>query len=256
MQQQMTKEVRDQIIEEDFGFLKEITIHEVDGKLMMGDSKLPFNVGHIFYEKEFIRDWLMAFALGNNHGVNYFNADAWLSFTDKGAMYVMVVDDDHKPLLVIPPMISSNMTPKDYAILRAASYQMQSVAADTFRKNDPNANLTLANHLKKHFDSIKRVTLTEMVNAEFYAKHGIIPEVEQQVYYIKDNINNGKAPIADITKSRDILYRNYRDEPVTEEEQAFINQLAKGEFTFKNPPQKKKVVEKVAAEKPVDPFEC
>lgn len=254
--QQMSKDVRDQIIKEDFRFLEEITIHEVGGKLMLGDGELPFNVAHVFYEKEFVRKWLMAFALGNNYGVNYFNADAWFALTENGMKHAMVVDENHKPLLVIPPIITTNLSPRDYAILRAASTQMQAVAADTLRKNDPNANLSLANQLQNYFSTLKRLTLTDMVNAEFYTKHGIIPEVEQQIYYIKDNINNGQAPLEDITKSRDILYRNYRDEPITQEEQEFIDRLAKGEFTFKNPPVKKTVQEKVAAEKPFDPFEC
>ncbi|MGB3945556.1 MAG: hypothetical protein WBK76_01835, partial [Candidatus Saccharimonadales bacterium] len=70
MQQGMTKEMRDNIIQEDFGFLNEIVVHNVDGKLLMGDSSIPYNVGYIFYEKDFIRDWLMSFALGNNYGKN------------------------------------------------------------------------------------------------------------------------------------------------------------------------------------------
>jgi len=266
---QMTKQDREEILKEDFAFLENVKVQNIDGKLMMGDGDLPFNVETVLYEKDFVREWLMAFALGNDHGLNYFGAkvNKWMSISGNGTRAVMVVDEDHKPVLLIPPMITTNLTQREYQMLEQASRMIHSHSADTMKKNDPNANLGLAKALTKALDSKKRTTLTEMIAPEFYAKFGVIPEVEKQVVYIKDTLNNNKRPIEEINAIRPILYANYRKEPITAEQVAQVNRLMTGNMEFQFNEESIKGVNMAAAAsgkgnvvsqrpRPTDPLEC
>jgi hypothetical protein len=254
----MSAEMRKDVIMEDFRFLDDIKIHNQDGKLMLGDDKMPFNISQIFYEKEFVEKWLMGFALGNQYGINYFRADEWFAFSGNGTRAVMVVDDNHKPLLVIAPMIQHKLSQREFKILRAASMYIQQSNADTMRANDPNANLGVAKKLAEVLKDTKRITLPDMITPEFYEKHGIIPEVEQQVYYIKDKINEGRAKIDDITKVRHMLYANHKGQALTKEEREFLDVLSKGMFVFNEKTAEAAKTEAVAEvrEQPSNPMEC
>jgi hypothetical protein len=263
--QHLSKEERAEIIKEDFRFLDEVQIQKVNGKPMMSDGTMPHNVSHVIYEKEFVEKWLMGFALGNYRGINYFKADEWFSLSANGTRAVMVVDDDHKPLLVIAPMITHNLSPREFQLLQQASRYIHSNSVDTIKANDPNANLGIARKIKETLAEKKRITLTEMVIPEFYEKHGIIPEVEQQVYYIKDNLLQGAAPIDDINRLRHVLYANYRKENISQEEFELVERLTRNTpLVFQFNPEclnavKVNATKGVAAETretPVDPLEC
>lgn len=259
---QMTKQDRDDILQEDFAFLQSVKVQDVNGKLMMSDGEVPFNVETVIYEKDFVRDWLMPFAIGNDLGKNYFKVNEWFQISGNGTRAVMVVDDDHKPVLIIAPMIAHNLTEREYQIMSQASRMMHSHSADTMKKNDPNANLGLARALTKALDQKKRVTLTEMIAPEFYAKHGVIPEVEKQIYYIKDNLNDNRRDIKEINAIRPALYANHRKEPVTQEQVDQVQELmtSNKEFVFNE--ESIKGIKKGAAARseerdvPVDPLEC
>jgi hypothetical protein len=265
MVKHLSREERQEIIKEDFRFLDEVKVQNINGKLMMGDGQMPHNVSHILYEKEFVEKWLMQFALGNEHGINYFKADDWFVFSANGTRAVMVVDDNHEPLLVIAPMIQHNLTAKEFELLKQASRFIHSNSVDTMKSKDPNANLGIARAVSETLKQRKRVTLTEMIIPEFYTKHGIIPEVEQQVYYIKDVLLRNAAPIDDINKLRYALYANYRKEPVTQEQFDLVERLTKTSpmaFTFNPESIAKLKVEGNPAAKaeerstPTDPLEC
>lgn len=252
----MNKEQRQAIIAEDFGWLKEIQILKIDGKLMLGgDDNMPFNVAAVLRESDFVKDWLMGFALGKDHGVNYFNAPKWHEISNRGTQSVLVVDDNDQPVLLVKPLIAHNMTPHDFEMMRAVSRHIQQVQADTTRSQDPNASMGVASMVKKHIQA-KRLTITELVSPEFYAKYGIIPVVEQKIYYIKDIIRQNKAPIEDINKSRDILYRDHRKEPVTVEEYKFIEELSLGNFIIEGKVETAPTTAVAEREAPSNPLEC
>ena len=251
----MNKDTRAAIIDADLGFLNDITVHEIDGKMMMGNADMPFNVAVIFKEAEFVEKWLMGFALGNDLGINYFNSIAWHALTNKGTQAALVVDKDNKPSLLVQPMISHSLTPHDFELLRLTSQHIQQVQSDVQRANDPNATMGAAQMLKERIQA-KRTSITDLVNPEFYAKYGIIPAVEQKIYYIKDIIRKGEAPIEDITKSRDMLYRDHRGEHVTDEEYQFLYTLSKGNFIIEGKVGKTAIAAAADKEEPENPLEC
>lgn len=233
--QHMSRELRKDMIMEDFRFLEEIKVHEINGKLMMGDGEIPYNIGHVFYEKEFVTKWLMQFALGNYFGVNYFNVEQWCALTNNGTRAVLVCNDDHEPVLLIQPLIAHNLTPEDFRLLRAASWHMHHKSADTQFGNDPNLNMKIATQINERLSATKRTTYTDMILPEYFEKHGVIPEVEQKIYYIKDVVRGPKDPVKmdDVNeKLRPIMYKHHKGEKVTKEERAFVTEMVKGKISI------------------------
>jgi hypothetical protein len=251
----MKKEERQAIITEDFKFLDDITIHTVDGKLMLGNNNLPFNVATVLRESDFVKNWMMPFALGNDLGTNYFNIPKWLTISNRGTQAVMVVNDDDEPVLLVRPLISHNLTPRDFDLLRNVSRHIQQIQADTQRSKDPNASMGAATAVKEHLEA-KRLTITDLVSPEFFERHGIIPEVEKKVYYIKDEINQNTADIKDINRSRDILYRDHKRQKVTPEEYRFLETLSKGQFIIEDKVSQQALDQTSDVEPPSNPLEC
>lgn len=253
----MDKTVRDQIIEEDFGFLKDIEIHEVDGKPMLGDGNIPFNVQSVIYEKDFVREWLMAFAVGNEIGVNYFNLQKWFSISLNGTKAVMVVDENRQPLFVVPPLISHNLTPREMDFFRTASEMMYANSNNVQISKDPQANLRISNQVVEKIKDVKRRTFTDLITPAFYEKYSIVPLVEQQIYYIKDRINDGKTPIEEINALRLALYKNHKGEKLTSEEKELVARLSKNSFELNEPSDtKENENNKQAQGTGNNPFEC
>lgn len=230
--QPVSASYKQRIIEESFGWLKDYTVSEIDGKKMMtlkGET-IPFNVADTITEDVFIRDWLMGFALGNHHGKNYFPMTEWLELSADGLQSVMVVDAEGKPVLIIPPLVSNNLGPEQYRMFRHIEAAIKQISADTMRSTDPMASAGLVEGAENSLAKVKPRTVTDLISDWYYASKGIIPEVEQQVYYIRDNINSGQVTADDLSAARPILYKAYRNEPVTEQEKELINKLVKGQF--------------------------
>lgn len=232
--------VREMMIEHDLGWLQHLAVHEVDGKLMLGeeDSELPFNVSHVMHEQEFVSKWLMGFALGNSFGVPYFPMQKWFDFTFNGTRSVMVVRRDEEtgklsPSLLVPPLITTSLTEEDRELLRKAALIINVNAKDAMKAKDLSANMEVALALanEKHGLKAKPLTLTDLINPAFYERFGIIPEVEQKVYYIRDVIRKGqKTEVEDLNKARVILYRDHKKEPVSRSDYQFLFDLSMGEF--------------------------
>lgn len=229
----MNKAHREALINEDFGWLKDLAVHEHDGKMMLGDEYSAYNISAVIREKDFIKNWFMSFAIANTfrapEGKSYFDLGGWGKLSNRGTRSVMVVDETNTPVFVIAPLVSHNMSEDDFKILRRVAQEIDQIQADNMRKNDPNASMGIAQWAAEGIKAKPR-KLQDLIPDWFYQKHGIIPKVEQSIYYIKDVLREGKAPIEDINRSRDILYRNHRKEPVSREEYEFIHQLSKGEF--------------------------
>lgn len=236
----MNKELRDKIIEADLGWLKTMTVHEVDGKLMLGGEtgELPFNVSYVMKEEEFIRKWLVSFAVGSVGGKIYLNRAEWYKLTYNGTRAVMVVKQNQEtgkftPVLLVPPLISHNLTEEDFMKLRMASVMIYNNHHDTMKTNNINASLEIAQKLTDEQIGLqaKPTTLTDLINPEYYAKHHIVPVVEQTLIWIRDVIRAGRETNpADIDRARSILYRDHKGEKVTKEEYQFIGELSLGDF--------------------------
>lgn len=244
------------LMEPELEFLKDLRVHTINGKPVLGNEELPFNVNKIFYEKDFVDTWLIQFALGNAHGINYFNHQAWFKETNMGTLSVMVIDEEGKPVLLVPPITSNNMSKEDYDLLRMASHVINANMNDNMKKNDPNATNDVANKLDMYM-SKRALTLTDLVADEFYARHNIVPVVEQQAMYIRDVINNGTMDIKDYIDARLTLYKIYRKEAITDDEKEQLKTVTRGEFTFDDTEQTASPEENdTDKNEPYNPLEC
>lgn len=236
----MNELMRDQIIENDLGWAKKIKVTEVDGKLMMGnpDEALPFNISHVMKEEEFVKKWMLAFAVGNRLGVNYFNQGEWFSFSYGGTRAVLIVGLNpttgvYEPIFAVSPLTTINLTKEDRQKLRLAAGVMHANSEDASKKNDINANLSVANTLADERIGLEAeaMEMSDLVPAEFFAKYKIIPEVERGVYYIRDVVREGqKTDPDDLHKAHKILRRDLLGKQVTHEEYKFLHELSLGTF--------------------------
>lgn len=252
----MDKTERDQILQEDFGFLEEMKIHEVDGKLMIGDGELPFNVESVLYEKQFVKEWLVAFAVGNSIGINTFDLDKWYDLSKNGSKSVMVVDDNHQPVIIIPPLISNNLTARELEVLRISSAMMYANSQNTQSKSNPQANLKIANQVVDAIKDIKRRTFADLITPEFFEKYNIVPLVEQQFYYIQKRIVGTPLTPEDFKILREGLYRNHKKEKLSNEEIEVIARLSRGTFELNKPEEQQKTPEEQKKENVSNPFDC
>lgn len=253
---------RERILETAFGWLRDVSVMEVDGKKLMvnKDDNKPYNVADVITEEEFIRTWLIQFALGNRHGRNYFSTSEWIELSGDGLQSVMVVDKDNKPLFLVPPLVTTNMGPEHQKMLRNLEHAIKQIAADEQMKHMPDASAHLAHHVSDGLSSVKPKTFTDMVPQWFYAKCGIIPEVEQQIYYIAGVVNTS-CTMEQMNEARPILYKAYKKENVTAEEKKFIHELTLGQFTFDPATNDTAVKQNDVDNKPeqaadYDPLEC
>lgn len=253
----MNELMRDQIIENDLGWAKSIKITEVDGKLMMGNQgdALPFNISHVMKEEEFVKKWMLAFAVGNRLGVNYFNQGEWFSFSYGGTRAVLIVGlnpvtGGYDPIFAVPPLTTINLTKEDREKLRLAAGVMHANSEDAAKKNDINANLSVANTLADERIGLEAeaMEMSDLVRPEFFAKYKIIPEVERGVYFIRDVVRgkeerdaNGRVTrpgletkIEDLDRAHKILRRDYLGRQVIKDEYKFINELSLGWFNIDN----------------------
>lgn len=262
----MQPSVRDMMIEEDLGWLAKLEVHNVDGKLMLGEesSELPFNVSHIMQEDEFVRKYLLAFALGNSLGINYFPLQQWFEFTFNGTRAVLVVKKveetgKFQPVLLVPPLITHSLTDEDRILLRRAAEVIYVNYNDSTKKNNLSANLEVSQVLADPEVGLKAkpMTYADLINPEYFAEKKVIPEVEQKVYYIRDIICKGeKVSLEDLDKARDIFFRDHNNDKVTPAEWQFISKLTKGEFIVEGKEVADTTSSSAEPKQSDDPLEC
>lgn len=245
-EQALPEQQYDPLLEEDLAFLKDIRVHVVNGKRMMGTEQRAFNVEKVYTEEEFVKHWLMQFTLGNKYGVNYFNSAAWGRETNMGTLCVMVVDNEDKPLFIIPPITSTDLSPRDFDLLRAASLAISNNRSPFNGVNDPNQSLRVAREVQKHLGG-KRISFTDMVPEWFYERHSIDPDIEQKVFYIKDVINQGVVDLELLNQARVILYKEKKGEKVTKDEYQLLTDVSRGQFIVPGEEDKETANEKEQA---------
>lgn len=258
---------RERMIESAFGWLRDVDVMEVDGKKVMVNKgeTVPYNVAEIIKESDFIRDWLMLFALGRDHGLNYFPTQDWIDISGDGLQSVMITTDEGRPLFLIPPLIVTNIGPKEQRMLRNLELAIKQIAADEQMKHLPHASAHLAHKVGDGLAGVKPFSITDMVPDWYYASKGIIPEAEKQVNFIRQRVNPA-ATIEELNRSREIFYKILRKEPVTTEEKKFIVELTKGSYSFEGytpastqaPAEQKEEAKKEddGKDQEFDPLEC
>lgn len=220
------------IMDEDLSYLKEMYIHESEGKRFLGTKEKAFNIEWRLTESEFVKKWLIQFALGNDTGINYFNISEWLKNTNKGQGLVEVISDNEeagKPvcLFIIAPLMAANMNNQDYQIIRQAIHAINNNIADQQGTRIRDSNKPIAEELAKLLEN-NRIPIPNHIPMWFYEKHGLTPLVEQQCFFVRDIINADKVyPHEDYYRLRDILYKKHRGEPIPLDDKKFVDLISR-----------------------------
>lgn len=234
--------LRDQIIENDLGWVKELSITQIGDQIMLGGDpdELPFNISWVMEEKDFVREWLLAFVVGTGVGVNYFNQSKWFQHTMGGSRAVMLVNKDEAtgkfaPVLVIPPLLSINFTHADRLKLRQAAGMMYANGHDANKKHDLTSNLRVASALGNADFGLeaKPMEMSDLLPPSFLEKYDMVPYIEQVIYWTRDKLRKKEHRVEtnpeDLNRMRKILFRKHKGEKPTKEEQLFLYK-----FTFGN----------------------
>lgn len=225
------------IMDEDLTYLKEMYIHESEGKRFLGNENKAYNIEWQIKESEFVKDWLIQFALGNDTGINYFNITKWGKHTNRGQGLVEVIADDSTSdkttsLFIIPPLMAVNMNNQDYQLIRRAIMMINFNMVDEQNTRIKDSNKPIADELASLLEN-KRIPIPDNVPGWFYEKHGVVPLVEQQCFFIRDVINADKPyPHEDYYRLRDILYRKFRKEGISLEEKQFADSMSRNNIEW------------------------
>ncbi len=264
----MTKETRpltpkeQHILDNDLEYLKGLKVHVSNGKRYLGDGNKAYNVEWTIAESEFVRDWLIQFAVGDGTGINYLDKNRWMSKTNKGQGLVEVVDDnDHgRTLFIIPPIAAPNLTAKDLFMLRTGITMMNQNIADERKAYVTAKNTATAKYIATGLDK-KKPSITELIPDHVYKKHGIVPLVEQQCFWIKDVLNknvlkNTPEDHKTMYKVRDLLYKKHNKEQITHKEREFLDFISKGTIIWDDHDGTKEIENNDSGDDDFNPLEC
>lgn len=253
--------MRDLIIEDAFGFLKELETQEKDGRHYIISEGVPITIVHLLTQEEFVKDWLVPFAVGNDLGINYFPIGKWLEISTGGSGNVGVVDKDGKLDFVIPPVLANKLTVEEYQLLKKLNLAVSNIQQDQIQKNNPMATAGLSNAVTEKLSEIPRMLYSDMIPERIFKRYGIDPNFEKSIYYVKDILNEGNIEKEELEAFRKFLYETQSEEPIrkpTEEEKQLVQRITKGEYILQEPTEvKTKVIkEKEEEDSEFDPFGC
>ncbi|QYN80025.1 hypothetical protein PQD71_gp132 [Kosakonia phage Kc263] len=210
---------------------------EINGKTVIQTQDGEFIEYVLMDEQYFVEHWLVQFAIGNVSGRNYFNQEAWNKLTDGYTKGVIILNDDQQPVVLIRKFIDMDLNANQQAIFdqytRTASHAANIPNKDEVDQIMTSLSSILSGVAQQNPDYD---TLTALVPYEYYLSKGIDPTVVKQVIYIRDTYTYKGQPIqpdGDLLKQVEaILYKNARNELITKEEIALINEITDNQFEF------------------------
>lgn len=210
---------------------------EIGGKQVIQTPDGDFIEYVLMEERFFLDNWLAQFAIGLTGNKNYFNHEQWSKYTEQFTKGVIVINDNKDVVLVIRKFIDMDL-----------NYAQQHVVDDIVRKGsgakyvpDPMEVDQILNSVAQGISEATSQnpdydTLTALIPMEYYLAHDVDPNVLKQVIWIRDNYTYKDEPIdpeGDILpRIEAILYKNARDEFVSNEEKALVEEITNGEFIF------------------------
>lgn len=196
-------------------------------------------VEHVLMEEQyFVENWLSQFAIGHAGNKNYFDMETWNQLTDNFTKGVIVINSDKIPVLIIRKF-TELVLPEDLMEKLAFCSNFASKAkfvTDEAEKTRLIKQFTeqvqwITNQVDDEED-----TLTAMIPAGFYAKHGVHPLTMKQLIYIRDTYKvAGQSidPDGDIFKRLETVITAFnKGEKVTEADKKFVLEITQNEFLF------------------------
>lgn len=211
--------------------------HEVGGRNIIQTQDGEFLEYVLMEEQYFLDNWLAQFAIGTPGTKNYFNHEAWSAMTDGFTKGVIVLNEEQQPTLIIRKFIDMDLGINAQAYLdhyarQAAFAQYVPDKAEADEIVNKFAEVTVAiTGQNPDYD-----TLTAMIPYEYYLRHGVDPTVVKQVIHIRDNFTYKGQSIGEesevLPQVEAILYKNARNEKLTQAEKNLIIEITNDGFIF------------------------
>lgn len=216
-------------LEESFGFLRDIKVDNIGGQDFMTKDGVPLNAVSKMTEAEFVKDWIIQFALNNSTSENnYFNFIEWGKRSNQHTMAVLIVKDDNpsETIFVVKPLSSYEMSPMERDIMRQASSALQSSLQAKHEGQvpelDPNK---IVEKTKEYFADVGNTQIHELVPIEFYHKHKVYPQALRQVIYIRDELFKGQISQEVLFKLKEIFEKEEIEGCATREEYEYVKSV-------------------------------
>lgn len=211
--------------------------HEVGGKNIIQSIDGEFLEYVLMDEQYFLDNWLAQFAIGTPGTKNYFNHQGWSDMTNGFTKGVIILNDEQQPTLIIRKFIDMDLGINAQAYLdhyaRQASfaqYVPEKAEADEIVQKFAEVAVAVTGQ-NPDYD-----TLTAMIPYEYYLRHGVDPTVVKQVIHIRDNFTYKGEPIGEesevLPQVEAILYKNARNEKLTQSEKNLIIEITNDGFIF------------------------
>lgn len=221
-------------LEESFGFLKDIKIDNIGGQDYMTKDGVPLNAVSKMTETEFVRDWLVGFALNNSaSSKNYFNFVNWGKQSNQHTMAVLIVKDDDpkETIFVVKPLSSYDMSIMERDILRQASAALHSSLAAKQQGLPSSLNPEMiVSTAGQYMADPAHTPIHQLVPLEFYHKHNLYPEALRKVIYIRDEIFGGNISQEILFKLKDIFEKEDKEGCATREDYEFVKSVCGDDY--------------------------
>jgi|AGFT01.1.fsa_nt_gi hypothetical protein len=213
-------------IRSSFDFLNQLDVQNIGGTDFLTKDGVPLNALRMVKESDFVKEWLVPFALNNTATRNnYFNFPKWGELSNQHTMCVLVVDDNDssKRLFVVKPLASYEMSPQEREIMRQATAALQTSIQTTLDGQEPELSSDrIVETAKQYITNDVNTPIHELIPTEFYHKHGLYVTALREAVWVRDEFLEGNMSREDFSRFLEIRTKEERDGVATREEYEFI----------------------------------
>lgn len=213
-----------------FSFLGDISETSVTGEKMVSADGIPLNAIKRMKESDFVKDWLMPFALsGRISHHNYFNFPKWGSISNQHTMSILIHEDNDKSsiIFILPPLSDYSLKPDEVELLRksngAVHNSIDSIMSTGRAEHHPDEILEVVEQGLSH--NKERLEMHELVPLSFYHRHGVYVNAIRQMVYVRDVLFNGQIEQSVLEQLLAIFEKEEREGAATLDEYKYVKSV-------------------------------
>jgi len=216
-------------IRSSFDFLDKLDVTNIGGTDFLTKDGIPLNALRQVKESDFVREWLVPFALNNTaSNNNYFNFPKWGELSNQHTMCVMIVDDNdpNEHLFVVKPLASYEMSPQEREVMRQTTAALQTSIQTTLDGQTPELSSDrIVDTAKQYITQDYNTPIHELVPEAFYHKHGLYLKAMRESVWVRDIFLKGNMTREDFSRFLEVRTKEERDGCATREDYEFVKSI-------------------------------
>lgn len=216
-------------IRSSFDFLNGLDVQNIAGTDFLTKDGIPLNALKQLTESEFVKDWLVQFALNNTAShINYFDFPKWGMLSNQHTMCVVIVDDNDTSnrLFVVKPLASYELTPLEREIMRQSSAALQSSIQSTLDGHEPQLSSNqIVEKAKTYFVDDLKTPIQDLIPLDFYHKHKLYVKALRETVWVRDEFLKGNMDRETFNRFLEARSNEERDGCATREDYEFIQSV-------------------------------